>query len=73
VRAICSLEAAPEQCAFVAPNDVSMPTFKPNHWMRAIYADGRPVGALWRASDRRFGSVPQQSLVHRASPNAAGR
>lgn len=46
VRAICKLEVAGDQRLFVAPNAVSIAQahFTPGHWMRAIYADGRPVG-----------------------------
>jgi diamine N-acetyltransferase len=46
VRAICALEVAADQRSFVAPNAVSIAEahFTPGHWMRAIYADGRPVG-----------------------------
>ena len=46
VRAICELEVAAEQRSFVAPNAVSIAEahFTPGHWMRAIYADGQPVG-----------------------------
>ena len=46
VRDVCALEVAEEQKSFVAPNAVSIAEahFEPHHWMRAIYADGRPVG-----------------------------
>ncbi len=46
VRAICRLEVAPEQTAFVAPNAVSFAEayFEPKAWFRAIYADNEPVG-----------------------------
>lgn len=46
VRAICRLEVAPEQTAFVAPNAVSFAEayFEPKAWFRAIYADDEPVG-----------------------------
>jgi len=46
VRDICALEVAEDQRNFVAPNAVSIAEahFEPQHWMRAIYADGRPVG-----------------------------
>lgn len=46
VRAICELEVAADQRSFVAPNAVSIAEahFTPGHWMRAIYADGQPVG-----------------------------
>ena len=48
VRAICSLGVAADQTGFVAPNAVSIAEahFTPNHWMRAIYADGEPAGFL---------------------------
>lgn len=46
VRPICELEVAVNQRSFVAPNAVSIAEahFTPGHWMRAIYADGQPVG-----------------------------
>ena len=46
VRTICELEVAERQRDFVAPNGVSIAEahFEPQHWMRAIYADGRPTG-----------------------------
>jgi diamine N-acetyltransferase len=46
VRSICELEVAADQRSFVAPNAVSIAEahFTPGHWMRAIYADGQPVG-----------------------------
>ena len=46
VRAICALEVAADQRSFVAPNAVSIAEahFTPGHWMRAIYAEGQPVG-----------------------------
>jgi len=46
VRAICRLEVAPEQTAFVAPNAVSFAEayFEPKAWFRAINADDEPVG-----------------------------
>ena len=46
VRAICELEVAADQRSFVAPNAVSIAEahFTPGHWMRAIYAEGQPVG-----------------------------
>ena len=46
VRAICSLEVAPAQRGFVAPNAVSIAEahFAPEAWFRAIYADDEPVG-----------------------------
>lgn len=46
VRDICALEVAEAQRDFVAPNAVSIAEahFEPEHWMRAIYADGEPVG-----------------------------
>ncbi len=46
VRAICRLEVAPGQSAFVAPNAVSFAEayFEPRAWFRAIYADNEPVG-----------------------------
>jgi diamine N-acetyltransferase len=46
VRAICELDVGAEQRSFVAPNAVSIAEahFEPGHWMRAIYADGQPVG-----------------------------
>ena len=46
IRAICELEVATDQRSFVAPNAVSIAEahFTPGHWMRAIYADGEPIG-----------------------------
>ena len=46
VRDICALEVAEDQRDFVAPNAVSIAEahFEPEHWMRAIYANGEPVG-----------------------------
>ena len=46
VRAVCALEVAEDQRSFVAPNAVSIAEahFEPQHWMRAVYADGRPAG-----------------------------
>jgi diamine N-acetyltransferase len=46
VRAICDLKVAHEQRAFVAPNAVSIAEahFVPEHWMRAVYADGEAAG-----------------------------
>ena len=46
VHAICELEVAADQRSFVAPNAISIAEahFTPRHWMRAIYADGQPVG-----------------------------
>ncbi|MGZ8650391.1 MAG: GNAT family N-acetyltransferase [Solirubrobacteraceae bacterium] len=59
VRTICDLEVAADQRSFVAPNAVSIAEahFEPEHWMRAIYADGAPVGFVmaWEpASERCF-------------------
>jgi diamine N-acetyltransferase len=53
VRAVCSLEVAEEQRGFVAPNALSIAEahFTPHHWMRAIYADGDPVGFLLTYED----------------------
>jgi len=48
VRDVCALEVARDQRGFVAPNAVSIAEahFTPQHWMRAIYADGRPAGFI---------------------------
>jgi diamine N-acetyltransferase len=53
VRAICELEVAVQQRSFVAPNAVSIAEapFTPGHWMRAIYADQRPVGFVLTFDD----------------------
>jgi GNAT superfamily N-acetyltransferase len=53
VRAICELEVAADQRSFVAPNAVSIAEahFTPGHWMRAIYADGQPVGFVLTFDD----------------------
>ena len=41
------------QRSFVAPNAVSIAEahFNPGHWMRAIYADGQPVGFVLTFDD----------------------
>jgi diamine N-acetyltransferase len=46
VRAICTLEVAPEQRGLVAPNAVSIAQayFEPAAWFRAIHAGDTPVG-----------------------------
>ena len=48
VRTICELEVAEDQRNFVAPNAVSIAEahYEPEHWLRAIYADGRPAGLV---------------------------
>ena len=53
VRAICRLEVAAEQVAFVAPNAVSFAEayFEPKAWFRAIYADDEPVGFVMLSVD----------------------
>jgi diamine N-acetyltransferase len=53
VRSICELEVAADQRSFVAPNAVSIAEahFTPGHWMRAIYADGEPVGFVLTFDD----------------------
>ena len=53
VRRVTDLEVAPEQRGFVAPNAVSIAEahFAPGHWMRAIYADGQPVGFVLTFDD----------------------
>ena len=53
VRGICELEVAAYQRLFVAPNAVSIAEahFNPGHWMRAIYADGQPVGFVLTFDD----------------------
>ena len=53
VRAICALDVAADQRDFVAPNAVSIAEahFTPGHWMRAIYADGQPVGFVLTFDD----------------------
>jgi diamine N-acetyltransferase len=53
VRAICELEVAADQRSVVAPNAVSIAEahFTPGHWMRAIYADGQPVGFVLTFDD----------------------
>jgi diamine N-acetyltransferase len=58
VRTICELEVAEDQRTFVAPNAVSIAEahFEPQHWMRAIYADGRPAGFVlaWEPGETAF-------------------
>jgi diamine N-acetyltransferase len=46
VRAVCNLDVAPEQRAYVASNAVSIAQahFEPRAWFRAVYADETPVG-----------------------------
>ena len=53
VRGICELTVAADQRSFVAPNAVSIAEahFTPGHWMRAIYADGQPVGFVLTFDD----------------------
>jgi diamine N-acetyltransferase len=53
VRAICELEVAADERAFVAPNAVSIAEahFTPRHWMRAIYANEQPVGFVLTFDD----------------------
>jgi len=53
VRAICNLDVADDQRGFVAPNALSIAQahFEPKHWMRAIYADNRPVGFILTDED----------------------
>ena len=53
VRSICELDVATDQRSFVAPNAVSIAEahFTPGHWMRAIYADGQPVGFVLTFDD----------------------
>jgi diamine N-acetyltransferase len=48
VRAVCDLRLAPGQEPYVAPNAVSIAEahYEPNVWLRAIYADGEPVGLV---------------------------
>jgi SAM-dependent methyltransferase/GNAT superfamily N-acetyltransferase len=48
VRAVCELEVAPAQRRHVAPSAVTIAeaTYEPSAWLRAIYADGEPVGVL---------------------------
>ncbi|MGO4737074.1 GNAT family N-acetyltransferase [Bosea sp. 2KB_26] len=55
VRAICSLEVADEQRAYVAPVAVSIAQahFEPTSVFRAVYAGDEPVGfILWRSGER---------------------
>jgi diamine N-acetyltransferase len=46
VRAVCDLQVAPEQAAFVTPNAVSLAEayVYPMAWCRAVYADDELVG-----------------------------
>ena len=50
---VCELDVAADQRDFVAPNAVSIAEahFTPGHWMRAIYADGQPVGFVLTFDD----------------------
>lgn len=51
VRAVCALEVAPAQAAFVAPNAVSLAeaAVHPEAWPRAVYVGDTPVGFLMLA------------------------
>jgi diamine N-acetyltransferase len=53
VREVTSLEVAPDQASFVAPNAVSIAQahFEPRAWFRAIYADDDPVGFIMLYDD----------------------
>jgi diamine N-acetyltransferase len=53
VRAICALEAAPEQRRFVASNafSIAQAYFEPRAWFRAIYAGEEPVGFVMLHDD----------------------
>ena len=61
LRAVMRLEVKPDQEDFVAPNSVSIAEYcyAEEAWMRAIYADGEPVGFVL-LSERR--SVPRYYL-----------
>jgi diamine N-acetyltransferase len=61
LRAVMDLQVKPEQDDFVAPNSVSIAQYcyTDEAWMRAIYADGEPVGFVL-LSERR--SVPRYYL-----------
>jgi diamine N-acetyltransferase len=49
VRAICDLQLAEGQDRYVAPAayTVAESAYEPNPFLRAIYADGQPVGVLF--------------------------
>ena len=53
VRLVTALDVGPDQDGLVAPNSVSIAEahFNPGHWMRAIYADGQPVGFVLTFDD----------------------
>jgi diamine N-acetyltransferase len=53
VSAICDLEVAPEQTAFVASNarSIAEAYFHPKAWFRAVYAGGTPVGFVMLYDD----------------------
>lgn len=61
LRAVMQLRVTPQQEDFVAPNSVSIAEhcYAEESWMRAIYADGSPVG-LVLLSERR--AVPRYYL-----------
>ena len=65
VRAICDLEVASAQGEFVSPNAVSIAEahFVPRHWMRAIYADGEPVGFILTFEDPAEGTYDLWRLM----------
>lgn len=56
-RALCSLQLGPGQERFVAPNPISIAQaqFEPSAWLRAVCADGTPVGLVLMSIDEDSG------------------
>jgi diamine N-acetyltransferase len=77
VRAFCELEVAADQRSFVAPNAVSIAEahFTPGHWMRAIYADGQPVGFVLTFDDPSEGYFLWRFMIaeHRSASGLPAR
>jgi diamine N-acetyltransferase len=57
VRAVCTLRLGPGQERFVAPNAVSVAQaqFEPTAWVRAVCANGVPVGLVLMMTDEDSG------------------
>ena len=61
---------AADQRSFVAPNAVSIAEahFTPGHWMRAIYAEGQPVGFVLAFEEQSEGYFPVAIHDRRGAP-----